>query len=329
MDIGSDPPASNRLDRLAVLGVLRAGAEQVEVTVAPVRAEATTVDGPAPWAAGARLRGALAEGQLRVFFQPVVTLADGVVVGFEALLRWDHPDRGLLLPDEFLPAGDPSALPGRREVMAVLAGPVLAGALAVLGELRRGPRFPGGLNPGELAVTVNLSAAQLSGPGLAGLVLELLAQHRLPGSALTLEVTEAVALTAFTVAAAELGRLRAAGVGVCLGDYGTGWSGLARLLELPFDSLKLDRTLTGYLGSDPRIGAVVTSTAALAADLGLRLVVEGVETEEQRRILLAAGYTRGQGWLFGAAVPAEQLPALLAALPPGHRRRWHPSQGPR
>lgn len=327
--VGVEPDGSvpARLARLAAGEILRAEAGRFDPVVGS--AGATSGGRYARSAGVVRLRRALAAGELRVFFQPVVTLAGGVVVGFEALLRWDHPGRGLLLPGEFLPAADSAAVLGQGEVMAVLAGPVLAGALAVLSELRRFPRSAGGVDPAGLTVTVNLAAGQLAGPGLADLVLALLARHRLPGSALTLEVTDTVALTAFAVAAVELGRLRAAGVGVCLGDYGTGWSGLARLLELPFDSLKLDRTLTGALGSDPRIGAVTTSTAALAADLGLDLVVEGVETEEQRRILLAAGYIRGQGWLFGPAVPADQLPALLAAPPQGHRRRWHPSQGPR
>ncbi len=277
-----------------------------------------------------RLRRALGDGELHVHFQPVVALATSTVVGFEALLRWQRPGRGLLAPADFLADVQAAGL------MAPVGRCVLEAAVAVIAELRGSRRArpdsdttasdTTASDTASLTIAVNIGSDQLAVPGLADAVLSLLAARVLPGRALVLEIPETTVITDFDVAATELGRLRAAGVGICLDDYGTGRSGLHRLLELPFSSLKLDHTLTGQLGSDPRIGAVVTSTAALADDLGLALVVEGVETPEQHRILLASGYTHGQGWLFGHAVPPEQLPALLAGRPPAHGR-WHPSQG--
>ncbi len=254
-------------------------------------------------------------------FQPVVALSTAAVVGFEALLRWEHPDRGLLLPTDFLAAVHPAGL--AREIGEA----VLAAAVGVLAELRRVPGARPEVDPSALTVAVNVGSDQFRGPGLAAYVLGLLTAHDLPGSAVTVEVTETTMIADMAVAATELGRLRTAGVGVCLDDYGSGTSGLHRLLQLPFSSLKLDHRLTGGLGADPRVGAVAASTAALAADLGLHLTAGGVETVEQYRLLLAAGYTHAQGWRFGRPVPPEQVPALLTVprVPP---RGWHPSQGP-
>lgn len=326
MDVGPRLPEPERRRRLVRLSTLEAPLD------APLDAGEPDPSDPGDPRDPGRLRRALAAGELRLYFQPVVALATGTAMGFEALLRWEHPGRGLLLPEDFLPTGpspDGSPVAADDAVLALIGEQVLARALAVVAEIRPAPRDRSGGDQGRLAVTVNLGGEQLARPGLADTVLDLLTRNRLPGAALTLEVTASTALGDFDVAATELGRLRAAGVGMCLGDYGSGWSGLGRLLELPFSSLKLDRTLTGQLGRDPRIGAVVTSTAALAADLGLDLVVEGVETEEQRRTLLEAGYTRAQGWLFGHAVPADELPGVLAAPRTAGRHRWHPSQGRR
>ncbi len=348
MEVGSDGSAPDRNPPLRGLGVVRLDGGQrghgggrhdgrdpaadregtetvaVECAAGPITSHVADDRGVD------RLRRALGDGELHVHFQPVVALATSTVVGFEALLRWQRPGRGLLAPADFLPDVQAAGL------MAPVGRCVLEAAVAVIAELRgsRSARPDSDTTASDtaasdtdsLTVAVNIGSDQLAVPGLADAVLPLLAARALPGRALVLEVPETTVISDFDVAAIELGRLRAAGVGICLDDYGTGRSGLHRLLELPFSSLKLDHTLTGQLGSDPRIGAVVASTAALAADLGLALVVEGVETPEQHRILLASGYTHGQGWLFGHAVPPEQLPALLAARPHA-RGRWHPSQG--
>lgn len=253
-----------------------------------------------------RLRQALDDAELVPHYQPVVDLATGAVLGFEALLRWEHPRLGLLPPADFLPAIEASGL------IRPVGRHVLATAIAVLANLRRSPTAA---VPGRAGLTmaVNVSGEQLRRPGLADFALATLAEHGLPGSALIVEVVESTRIADFEVAAHEMGRLRAAGVGISLDDYGSGWSGLQRLLQLPFTAIKLDHTLTRSLGDDPRIGALVSSTVALAADLGLDLIVEGVETRGQQRVLLDSGCTRAQGWLFGRAVPADRLPAVLAA----------------
>jgi len=255
--VGLDGSAGALTRRLSALGIVGG----------PVSAEP---DG-GPATGGAQVewsRRALADGEFRVQFQPVVALSTAAVVGFEALLRWEHPDRGLLRPVDFL-AAHPAGL------ATEVGEAVLAAAVGVLAELRRVRGARPEVDPPALTVAVNVGSDQFRGPGLAACLLGLLAAHHLPGSAVTVEVTETTVIADMAVAATELGRLRTAGVGVCLDDYGSGTSGLHRLLQLPFSSLKLDHRLTGGLGADPRVGAVAASTAALAADLGLHLTAGG------------------------------------------------------
>jgi len=308
--VGLDGSGAARTRRLSALGVLR-GPVSAEPDGGPAAADA-----PLEWS-----RRALAGGEFRVCFQPVVTLSTAAVVGLEALLRWEHPDRGLLLPGDFLPLAHPTGL------ATEVGEAVLAAAVGVLAELRQVRGARPGVDPSALTVAVNVGSDQFRGAGLADWLLGLLTAHHLPGPAVTVEVTETTVIADLAVAATELGRLRTAGVGVCLDDYGSGTSGLHRLLQLPFSSLKLDHRLTAGLGADPRVGAVAASTAALAADLGLHLTAGGVETAEQYRLLLAAGYTHAQGWRFGHPVPPEQVPALLTT-PRAPGPGWHPSQGP-
>jgi EAL domain-containing protein (putative c-di-GMP-specific phosphodiesterase class I) len=258
------------------------------------------------------LRRALEDGQLLPHFQPLVDLRDGAVTGLEALVRWEHPTHGLLTPAAFLPgleAGTLSAWTTRA---------VLAESLAVVAGLRsRGIALPDG-------VGVNLSGQQFARPGLAREVLDLLDASDLPGSALTLEITETTEISDVTVAREELLTLRDAGVRIAADDYGIGWSNLGRLLRLPVTGLKIDRELVTGLVGDPVREHMVASAVALGATMGLSVLAEGVETEAVRRRLLELGCDRGQGWLFGAALPAADLPArLLPGRPPApvHTRR--------
>lgn len=159
-------------------------------------------------------------------------------------------------------------------------------------------------------IAVNLSGQQLRA-GLAGGILDRLAQHGLPGTALTLEITESAQLCDTAAAHPELELLRRAGVRIAADDFGVGWSNLTRLLQLPFTSLKLDREpVTGMVGDPPP--HAVTAALALAATMTLDVVAEGVETEAVRRQLVDLGCTRGQGWLFSRALPAADVPAALA-----------------
>ena len=249
-----------------------------------------------------RLRLALDRGELRPHFQPMVELATGLTCGFESLLRWHHPAHGVLLPGLFLPAVESSSL------VLPVGRHVLDRSLAALAELRSDPALPG-----SLGVAVNVSALQLQQPGLAESVLTCLERHAVPPTLLTLEITETASLLDTVAARRELEALREAGVLLALDDYGVGWSGLGRLLELPLTTLKLDRSLVAGLPGDPRCSAVATSTLDLAAGIGLEVVCEGIETEEQRTSLLAMGAVYGQGWLFARPMAPEALHLHLRA----------------
>ena len=245
------------------------------------------------------LRRALDGGEFVAHFQPLVDLRDGTVTGLEALVRWQHPRLGLLHPAAFLPGLEAGTL------SACTTRAVLTGSLQAVADLRaQGIPLPDG-------VGVNLSGQQFARPGLAAEVLGLLEGHGLPGSALTVEITETTEITDVALARAELTTLREAGVGVAADDFGVGWSNLVRLLGLPVTGLKIDRELVTGLVGDPVREHMVASAVALGATMGLTVLAEGVETEAVRRRLVELGCTRGQGWLFGAAAPAADLLTLL------------------
>ncbi len=247
-----------------------------------------------------RLRQALDRGEFHPDFQPVVDLGTATTLGFEALLRWHHPHHGLLPPSLFLPAIESSGL------MLPVGRHVLNQSLAMLASLGRDSALP--LVSG---VAVNVSAIQLHHPGLTNAVIDALDRHSITPSRLAIEITETSALLDLPVAQRELRTLRELGVHLSLDDYGVGFSGLSRLLELPWSALKLDRSLVAGLAADPRCVAVVRSTFELAAEMGIEVVCEGIETEDQRRTLLALGGKFGQGWLFGRPMDGKAISGHL------------------
>lgn len=249
-----------------------------------------------------RLRAALDAGELVPHYQPILDLASGAPYGLEALLRWEHPQLGLLPPSAFLPAIEDSAL------VVPVGRDVLDRSLARLAELRRDHAPLAG------GVAVNVASGQLARPGLARDVLAALDRYGLAGTELALEVTEATALPDPELALRELGEVVAAGVHVVIDDFGVGWSNLSRILQLPVHALKVDRSIAGAVLTSPAAAAMVDSTVQLAGRLGLHVVAEGVETEQVRRRLTEAGCEWGQGWLFSAAVPGDALPSALSAL---------------
>lgn len=246
-----------------------------------------------------RLRHSLDNGELVPYFQPLVDIHTGQPRQLEALLRWQHPEHGPLPPLSFLPAVAAGAL------MVPVGRAVLDASLAQLAELRRnGVVLPGG-------VAVNLASSQLARPGLARDVLTALARHHLPGTQLTVEITEATALLVIAVARGELLALAAVGVHVVIDDYGAGWSNLMSLLQLPIDGLEIDREIAAAVVDDPRAAAMVTYTVAMANELGIEVTAEGIETEQVRARLAKVGCAWGQDWLYSPAVPADQLIPLL------------------
>jgi diguanylate cyclase (GGDEF)-like protein len=239
------------------------------------------------------LRRAHEHGELVPFFQPKVGVADGLVEGLEALVRWRHPRRGLLLPSEFVPLAE------RTGHVAALTRLVLHGSLA---ECRRA------LDEGrDLRVAVNLSARSLLDERILHDVSDALERWGVPGHLLQLELTESMLIADPRRARQVMSDLRAMGIGLSLDDFGTGYSSLAQLTDLPVDELKVDRSFVARLHEDPAAAAIVTSTVRLAHDLGLRVVAEGVENEVVLDRLDVLGCDVVQGFLFGQPVPPEQL----------------------
>jgi diguanylate cyclase (GGDEF)-like protein len=239
------------------------------------------------------LRTALVTDQLVLHHQPQLDVATGRTVGVEALVRWAHPVRGLLAPGDFLPLAEVHGL------MGAVTEYVLARAVAQTADWRRS-----GL---DLHVSVNLSASNLLDTSLPARVGELLAAHAVPADSIILEVTESVLLTDPERSLAVVGALAELGLTVSIDDYGTGYSSLAYLRDLPVRELKLDRSFTTDPLTDDRTRAIVASTIDLAHRLDLRVVAEGVEQEETLRHLASLGCDISQGYLHSRPLPADEL----------------------
>ena len=247
---------------------------------------------------------ALDNQEFLAHFQPIVDLRSGAVCGAEALIRWQHPTRGLLSTDTFLPALEVDTFAERAGSL------MLDAACEVLVDLRnRGLQLGAG-------VAVNVSGRQLTTPGLATTILERLARYDVSGVGLTVEITESAKVADVGLAVDELTRLRNAGVRVVADDFGVGWSNLVRLLHLPLSGLKIDRNLVGGMAGDRVRQQMVASTLSLAVTMDLDVIAEGIGTEQVRDLLIGMGCHRGQGWLFSKAVPAADLSAALAMTYP-------------
>jgi diguanylate cyclase (GGDEF)-like protein len=240
------------------------------------------------------LHDAIEAGALHLHWQPQRRLADRSLIGFEALLRWNHPERGPIPPDRFIPIAEATGLI------------VPLGAWVLRVATMEASGWPRGLK-----VAVNLSAAQVKAGGLVRTVAEALHASGLPPHRLELEITESVLLQDSAEAARVMAGLQALGVSIALDDFGTGWSSLAYLRRFPFDELKIDRQFLRDLDADAGGEAVVAAILGLGRGLGLRVVAEGVETQKQVDRLLALGCERGQGWLLGRPMPADQARALI------------------
>lgn len=248
------------------------------------------------------LRRALERGEMRVHYQPIVALETGRIAGFEALARWEHPERGLLLPDEFVPLAEETGL-------------ILPIGLWVLDEacraLRDWRRLPGGA---DLTMSVNLCARQFAQPDLVGRVAAALEETGVSSAALALEITEGALLQHSTAVAGTLAGLKALGVQLHVDDFGTGYSSLSYLHRLPLDALKIDRSFVLAEGGNlPMVRAIV----AMAHALGVAVVTEGIESAPVLRELRALRCEYGQGYLFSRPVPATEARGLWDALP-----RW-------
>jgi PAS domain S-box-containing protein len=244
------------------------------------------------------LRRALESDEIIPCFQPIVELNTGRLTGFEVLARWQHPQLGLILPENFISLAEQNGLIGQL-MRQVLRGAFLSAP--VLGE--------------TLGLSVNVSATQLRDLSLPGQIREEAERAGFPLKRLTVEITESALLDNLERAKKITGELRSMGCRLALDDFGTGYSSLRHLQELPFDDLKIDRIFVGAMTNTRDSRKIVAAIVGLGQSLGLRTVAEGIETEEQAEILLWLGCQLGQGWLYGRPAPAAELPVLVEALP--------------
>ena len=248
-----------------------------------------------------QLRHALGRGELVVHYQPLLELSTGRVTGVEALVRWQHPVRGLLTPSVFMELAESTGL------VVGIGEWVLEAALAQVQRWRS--TLPGAEG---LTVAVNLSARQVAEPGLCDLVRRVLVGTGIEPSAVHLEMTESVVMNDGAVYVEVLTELRALGVGISVDDFGTGYSSLSYLKRLPVDTLKVDRSFVdGLGGTDPHDRSIVVAVLSLASALGLDVVAEGVETEAQLGELTALGVRSAQGFLWMRPSPAEEVARWL------------------
>jgi diguanylate cyclase (GGDEF)-like protein len=242
----------------------------------------------------ADLRCALARGEFELLYQPVVNSATGCAVGFEALLRWNHPARGLVTPDQFLTVAEECGL-----IIPI-------GEWVLLEACRQAATWPA-----ELHVAVNISPVQFRAANLVDVVRDTLAATGLAPARLELEITERVLLHSAQRNLLVLQNLRACGVAIVMDDFGTGHSTLSYLRQFPFDRLKIDCSFVNDLVGSRDAVFMVRAIVGLCRDLGIRTTAEGVETSEQLSILLAEGCTDLQGYLFSRPKPASRLEGVI------------------
>jgi diguanylate cyclase (GGDEF)-like protein len=250
------------------------------------------------------LRRALERDELRAHYQPVVDLATGEAVGVEALVRWEHPERGLIGPDQFIPLAEDTGL------ILPLGAWMLETALGQLQRWRRD--MP---EARDLWIAVNLSPRQLMDPDLIHKVARALAETGVPPGNLHLEITETAVMRSVDASTTALDSLRQLGVHLIIDDFGTGYSSLARLKRLPVTALKVDRSFVDGLGRDSSDLSIVDAIINMADSLTLGVIAEGVETAEQLEILQSLGARMGQGFLWSRALSAGDLERWLRAVP--------------
>jgi len=248
------------------------------------------------------LRGALERDELRLFYQPEVEFKSGRVIGAEALLRWQHPRHGNVLPGSFIPLAEQSD--GILAIDAWVLDQACRQALLLQ---------PFGTSRAPFVVSVNLSAREFAQSGIVRRVARVLRQTGLPPRALKLELTESTMMPAAAATARALKDLKALGVGLALDDFGTGYSSLSYLSRFPADTIKIDQSFVADLNRTAEAEAIVRAVCRLARSLGMDVTAEGIETAEQLTVLSSVGCRKGQGHLFWPPLPADELTAVLAS----------------
>jgi diguanylate cyclase (GGDEF)-like protein len=245
------------------------------------------------------LKNALPRDEFELFYQPIVNLKTNQITSFEALLRWHHPERGLILPTEFIPVAEEIGL----------IAPI--GDWVIYQSCKEAATWPE-----HLKVAINLSPAHLARSNIIALITGALAAARLPANRVELEVTEAVLLHATENTLATLHQLRDMGVRIALDDFGTGYSSLSYLRSFPFDKLKIDRSFIKDIGENEESVAIIEAIAMLAKALNVTTTAEGVETEQQLREIRRLGFTEMQGFLFSQPLPRAKVQPINWPISP-------------
>ena len=290
---------------IAMYRAKRGGADRIEIFTPEMRSERddrVEIE--------SELRRAIEKRQIRVLFQPIISLATEQLAGFEALVRWEHPKLGALNPNDFIPVAEES------DLIVKLGSLVLAKATE---EAQRWHKeLPRTENP--LFVSVNVSTRQLFRSDLAQEVRHILGRAVLPPGALRLEVTESLVMENPEQAAEILDLLRAAGAGLSLDDFGTGYSSLAYLQRFSFDTIKIDRSIVSSSSSNAAGSAIVRSIVALSHELGKKVVAEGVEGSEDVGFLRSISCEYAQGFYYGEPMPAREVLQLLKVIRKSERK---------
>ncbi len=245
------------------------------------------------------LRKALAEGEFRLFYQPMIAIATGSVCGFEALVRWQHPQRGIISPADFIPLAEETGL------------------IVPLGQwVLRQACVDAATWPDNLKVAVNLSPVQFGSQTLVEDVTAALAEAGLPARRLELEITETAMLADTDAVLLILHRLRDLGLDIALDDFGTGYSSLSYLQRFPFHKVKIDRSFVAKLGQGGDTDTIVAAVVDLCARLGMVTTAEGVETPAQLNHLRSLNCVEAQGYLFSRPAPVGEVADMLLRLAP-------------
>jgi diguanylate cyclase (GGDEF)-like protein/PAS domain S-box-containing protein len=244
------------------------------------------------------LQRALEQGELRVFYQPGVDLATGQVVGAEALVRWEHPQRGLIVPDRFLSVAEETGL------IVPLGMWVMSETCRHLAEWQSRPETA------HLHLSVNLSARELTHPDLVSSVLGCVRESGVDPHALTIEVTESTAMADGDTGFRALRDLNSEGIRVAIDDFGTGYSSLEQLRRMPVDIVKVDRSFVSGMSADSTDREIVAAVVGMGRALKLSVVAEGIETPEQAEALRELGCDIGQGYLYAEPLPADEMDEL-------------------
>lgn len=256
------------------------------------------------------VEAALANGEFIPFFQPVIAMRSGELIGFEVLARWSDPAHGIIGPDDFIPAAE------RDGWISELTAQLLRQAFSAVAAL-----------PQRVQLAFNIAALQLHDPALPKLISDLASEVGFPLQSVCLELTESALVWDSEVACQIAHALKELGCELALDDFGTGYSSLSILQSLPFDVLKVDRSFIESMMTSKESRKIVAAVVGLGQSLGITTVAEGIETDEQDEMLLWLGCDRGQGWLYGYPVPATDLPGVVAAAGRQRKEPRHAVEG--